>query len=211
MKSRLFNELRAAELFGGWLKTTSELEVKAMMARSAHEEVVHAGLLSTRIRELGADPFVYHPLPAQRSMFNALEGISGTCERLAGVSMAGEGVANHLIKKCLAAPSVPDWIKAPYKRIRADEEGHGSGPQEILELHATSPERQDATRRACGHAFSVVTGVSRKPEPMGFRRSGLVTTGQGLSKTTFLLDVNVDGPRHVMVDATIRLRDIKTS
>ncbi len=148
MKSRLFNELRAAELFGGWLKTTSELDVKAVMARSAHEEMVHAALLSARIRELGADPFAYRPLPAQMSMFNALEGLSGTCERLAGFSMAGEGVANYLIKKCLAAPSVPDWIKAPYEQILADEEGHGSGPEEILELHAISPERQDATRRA---------------------------------------------------------------
>jgi hypothetical protein len=29
MKSRLFNELRAADLFGTWLKTTPEFEVKA--------------------------------------------------------------------------------------------------------------------------------------------------------------------------------------
>jgi hypothetical protein len=28
MKSRLYNEVRAAELFGTWLKTTPELEVK---------------------------------------------------------------------------------------------------------------------------------------------------------------------------------------
>ena len=70
MKSRLFNELRAAELFGGWLKTTSELDVKAVMARSAHEEMVHAALLSARIRELGADPFAYRPLPAQMSMLS---------------------------------------------------------------------------------------------------------------------------------------------
>ena len=148
MKSRLWNELRAADLFGGWLKTTPEIEVKTMMARSAAEEMVHAGLLSARIRELGADPFDYRPLPAQMSMFNAMEGLGDSCQRLAGFSMGGEGVANYLIEKCLAAPSVPDWIKAPYKRILADEEGHGSGPEEILERYATTPECQDATRRA---------------------------------------------------------------
>ena len=148
MKSRLFNELRAADLFGGWLKTTPEVEIKTMMARSAHEELVHAGLLSERIRELGADPFDYRPLPAQMSMFNAMEGLTDSCQRLAGFSMDGEGVANYLIEKCLAAPSVPDWIKAPYRRILADEEGHGSGPEEILERYATTPECQDATRRA---------------------------------------------------------------
>ena len=148
MKSRLWNELRAADLFGGWLKTTPEIEVKTMMARSAAEEMVHAGLLSARIRDLGADPFDYRPLPAQMSMFNAMEGLRDSCQRLAGFSMGGEGVANYLIEKCLAAPSVPDWIKAPYKRILADEEGHGSGPEEILERYATTPELQDATRRA---------------------------------------------------------------
>ena len=53
MQSRLFNELRAADLFGTWLKTTPELDVKATMAESAHEEMVHAELLSKRIRDLG--------------------------------------------------------------------------------------------------------------------------------------------------------------
>jgi hypothetical protein len=75
MKSRLFNELRAADLFGTWLKTTPELEVKATMAESAHEEMVHAELLSKRIRDLGAEPFDYKPLPAQIAMFNAMEGL----------------------------------------------------------------------------------------------------------------------------------------
>jgi len=148
MKSRLFNELRAADLFGGWLKTTPELEVKAMMARSAHEETVHAELLAARIRELGAEPFDYRPLPAQMSMFNALEGLTDSCQRVAGFSMGGEGVANYLIEKALAAPSVPDWIKAPYRKILADEVGHGSAPEEILERYATTSEHQDAARRA---------------------------------------------------------------
>ena len=104
--------------------------------------------LVARIRELGADPFDYRPLPAQMSMFNAMEALPDTCQRLAGFSMGGEGIANYLIEKCLAAPSVPDWIKAPYRRILADEEGHGSGPEEILERYATTPDIQDATRRA---------------------------------------------------------------
>jgi len=90
MKSRLWNELRAADLFGGWLKTTPEIEVKTMMARSAHEEMVHAGLLSARIRELGADPFDYRPLPAQMSMFNAMEGLPDSCQRLAGFEVRAE-------------------------------------------------------------------------------------------------------------------------
>ena len=83
MKSRLFNELRAADLFGTWLKSTPEFEVKAALAESAHEEMLHAQLLSQRIGDLGADPFDYKPLPAQIAMFNAMEGLNETCERIA--------------------------------------------------------------------------------------------------------------------------------
>lgn len=148
MKSRLFNELRAADLFGTWLKTTPELDVKATMAESAHEEMTHAQLLSKRIRELGSDPFDYKPLPAQIAMFNAMEGLNETCERIAGLSLAGETVANYLIQMCLKSPAVPEWIKQPYRRITEDEEGHGSVPREYLKRYATTEEHQDRARRA---------------------------------------------------------------
>lgn len=148
MKSRLFNELRAADLFGTWLKTTPELDVKATMAESAHEEMVHAELLTKRIQDRGHEPFDYKPLPAQVAMFNAMEGLSDTCERIAGLSLAGETVANYLIQLCLKSPAVPEWIKQPYRRITEDEEGHGSIPQQFLGRYATTAERQDRVRRA---------------------------------------------------------------
>lgn len=148
MQSRLFNELRAADLFGTWLRTTPELDVKATMAESAHEEMVHAQLLSKRIRDLGAEPFDYQPLPAQTAMFNAMEGLNETCERIAALSLAGETVANYLIQMCLKSADVPEWIKQPYRRITEDEEGHGSAPQEFLRRYATSDQRQDRVRRA---------------------------------------------------------------
>lgn len=148
MKSRLFNELRAADLFGTWLKTTPEFDVKAAMAESAHEEMGHAQLLAKKIQDLGHDPFDYKPLPAQIAMFNAMEGLLDTCERLAGLSLAGETVANYLIQMCLKSPSVPEWIKQPYRRITEDEEGHGSIPQQFLKRYATTLERQDRVRRA---------------------------------------------------------------
>lgn len=148
MQSRLYNELRAADLFGGWLKTTPELDVKAKMAESADEEMTHAGLLADRIRRLGRDPFDYRPLPAQVAMFNAIEGLGETSERIAGFSLAGETVANYLIGMCLESPSVPDWIKEPYRRITEDEAGHGSVPQGFLKRYAATPERQERARRA---------------------------------------------------------------
>ncbi len=148
MQSRLFNELRAADLYGTWLKTTPELDVKATMAESAHEEMTHAQLLSGRIRELGHEPFDYKPLPAQIAMFNAMEGLNDTCERVAGLSLAGETVAYYLIQMCLKSPAVPDWIKQPYRRITEDEAEHGSIPQKFLKQYATTADRQDRARRA---------------------------------------------------------------
>jgi hypothetical protein len=122
--------------------------VKAIMAESAHEEMVHAQLLTKRIQDLGHDPSDYKPLPAQIAMFNAMEGLLDTCERIAGLSLAGETVANYLIQMCLKSPSVPEWIKQPYRRITEDEEGHGSIPQQFLKRYATTAERQDRVRRA---------------------------------------------------------------
>src|SRR5262249_20094307 len=98
--------------------------------------------------DLGHDPFDYKPLPAQVAMFNALEGLGDTCERLAGFSLAGETVANHLIQMCLRSPAVPEWIKQPYRRITEDEAEHGSVPGDFLRRYATTDDRQDRARRA---------------------------------------------------------------
>jgi hypothetical protein len=87
-------------------------------------------------------------MPAQVAMFNAMEGLSDTCERLAALSLAGETVATYLIRMCLKSASVPEWIKQPYNRIAEDEEGHASIPQQFLKRYATSLERQDRVRRA---------------------------------------------------------------
>src|SRR5581483_7165961 len=87
-------------------------------------------------------------LPAQVAMFNAMEGLNDTCERIAGLSLAGETVANYLIQMCLKSPDVPEWIKQPYRRITEDEEGHGSVPQLFLKRYATTEDRQDRSRCA---------------------------------------------------------------
>jgi hypothetical protein len=110
--------------------------------------MAHAGLLSKRIRDLGSDPFDYKPLPAQIAMFNAIEGLADTCQRVAGFSLAGEAVATYLTQKSLQSPNVPDWIKQPYRKITEDEEGHGTMPRQILKRYATTEERQDSARRA---------------------------------------------------------------
>jgi hypothetical protein len=148
MQSRLFNEIRAGEIFGGWLKSTPELDVKKKLGEAVHEEYVHATYLEEALRQVGAVPYDYKPLPAQMAMFNAFEGLTETVERIAAFPMAGEGVADYLIAKSLEAGSVPSWVTAPYTKIHQDEEEHGNYPFEILVKYVTTAEKQEKARRA---------------------------------------------------------------
>jgi hypothetical protein len=148
MQSRLFNEIRAGEIFGGWLKSTPELDVKKTLAEAVHEEYEHAGFLEEALCQKGAVPYDYKPLPAQMAMFNAFEGLTDTVERIAAFPMAGEGVADYLIAKSLNTGTVPNWVTEPYKRIHEDEAEHGNYPFEILVKYAITPEKQERAARA---------------------------------------------------------------
>ena len=148
MQSRLFNEIRAGEIFGGWLKSTPELDVKKILAEATHEEYQHATFLEDALRSQGATPHDYQALPAQMAMFNAFEGLTDTVERIAAFPMAGEGVADYLIAKSLHAGTVPRWVTAPYQKIHEDEEEHGNYPFEILVKYATTAEKQERAGRA---------------------------------------------------------------
>lgn len=155
MQSRLFNEIRAGEIFGGWLKSTPELDVKKTLAEATHEEYEHAGFLEDALRSKGATPHDYQPLPAQMAMFNAFEGLTDTVERIAAFPMAGEGVADYLIAKSLKAGTVPSWITDPYKRIHEDEEEHGNYPFEILVKYATTSDKQERASRAVAMSLAL--------------------------------------------------------
>lgn len=148
MQSRLFNEIRAAEIFGAWLKTTPERDVKATLAEAVQEEFIHARYLEEALRSKGAVPYDYRPLPAQMGMFNAFEALAETCERIAAFPFAGEGVADYLIAMSLEAGSVPAWVTGPYRKIHEDEEEHGNYPFEMLVKYATTSEKQDRVTRA---------------------------------------------------------------
>ena len=148
MKSRLFNEVRAGEIFGGWLKGTPEREVKTTLAEAVHEEYVHAGYLEEALRQKGTEPYDYKPLPAQMAMFNGFEALTETVVRIAAFPMAGEGVADYLIAMSLKAGTVPKWVTDPYRKIHEDEEEHGHYPFEVLVKYATTSEVQDRAIRA---------------------------------------------------------------
>ena len=157
MQSRLFNELRAADLFGTWLKTTPELDVKATMAESAHEEMNHAQLLSKRIRDLGSDPFDYKPLPAQIAMFNAMEGLNETCERVAGLSLAGETVAAAAAVEGAIAASLAASVSS------SDRDSASRNDSAAFASEATSGAITRATRAGLRSAMNRSTTMATTP------------------------------------------------
>ena len=155
MKSRYFNEIRAGEVFGSWLHTFADHDVKLHFMDAVGEEGRHSRLLAERIRGFGADPFDYQPVPAQVAMFSFFQGLEQDVERLAAFSLAGEGVADFLIGKALEDDSVPEWIKAPYRAIHAEEQEHGSFPEEAIARLATSEESQERARRAVAASLHI--------------------------------------------------------
>jgi hypothetical protein len=123
--------------------------VKLHFMEAVGEEGRHSQLLAARIRELGGgDPFDYQPPPGQLAMFGAFEGLEDTVERVAAFSLAGEAVADYLIEKMLDAPSVPEWLKEPYRKIHAEEQEHGSFPESVIARLATTEDSQRRARRA---------------------------------------------------------------
>jgi hypothetical protein len=169
MQSRLFNELRAAEVFGAWLATTPDLDVKAHLAEAAHEEIGHARLLRERIAGFGVEPFDYGPPPEQVALFHTMQNIETTAERLAAFQLAGEAVAAHLIRRSLENDSVPGWIKAPYRRIIEDEAEHGSQPARMLERYAVTAENQRLIRRGVALGLSLRQRYFEALDAMVFR------------------------------------------
>ena len=150
LQSRFFNEIRAAEVLGTWLKGTPEREVKEALGEAIHEEFEHARLLEPVLRTRGVDPYLYRPLPAQMAMFNAFEALPETVERMAAFPLAGEGVAAFMMEQALVSPQVPEWLKAPYRKIVEDESEHGGFPAQVIARYATTAEQQERVRRAVG-------------------------------------------------------------
>ena len=170
MQSRLFNEVRAAEVFGTWLKTTPQVEIKAILAEAIYEEFVHAEYLSEALKSKGAVPYDYKPVPAQMAMFNGFEALTDTCERIAAFPFAGEGVADYLIGKSLqgrhrARVGHRPLPEDPRRRGRARQLSLRSARQ--ICHHCRDPGPRRAGRGDEPHAPAPVLRQSR---PVGLRR-----------------------------------------
>jgi hypothetical protein len=82
-------ELRSFELLGGWVTSTSELEVKLCFAEQSHHHAWHASLWADRfpvLSHLDRDRYLAPPGDAWPAFLDQLNGRpTGTAERLIGL------------------------------------------------------------------------------------------------------------------------------
>ena len=118
----------------------------------------------THLTEPGDLPDFSDPM----ALFNTLEGLESTVERLAAFPLAGEVLASYLIRKAVEAPNVPEWIREPYRQIGEEEEGHGDYPIELLIQLATTPKAQARLRRGVAMGISLRDHYFRELDEMAF-------------------------------------------
>ena len=152
LKVALRNEIEATESAARWMATTPEIDVKLALARQVGDEAKHYRLVADRLLELGFDAREFNPLSkGYGPLFQYLESLQTTVERVAAGQFTREAIAvvknRQFIEFCEA---VGDDATARLYRdvIEPDERHHHELGRRLLLRYATTPEAQEAARRA---------------------------------------------------------------
>jgi CheY-like chemotaxis protein len=152
LKVALKNELEATESAARWMATTPEVDVKLALARQVGDEAKHYRLIADRLRELGFDASDFNPLAkGYGPLFQYLDTLPTTIERVAAGQFTREAIAivknRQFIEFCEAAG---DEATARLYRdvIEPDERHHHELGRRLLLRYATTPDAQEAARRA---------------------------------------------------------------
>jgi uncharacterized ferritin-like protein (DUF455 family) len=152
LKVALKNEIEATESAARWMATTPEIDVKLALARQVGDEAKHYRLVADRLRELGFDAGEFNPLSkGYGPLFQYLDSLQTTVERVAAGQFTREAIAvvknRQFIEFCEA---VGDEATARLYRdvIEPDERHHHELGRRLLLRYATTPEAQEAARRA---------------------------------------------------------------
>jgi bacterioferritin (cytochrome b1) len=152
LKVALKNEIEATECAARWMATTPEIDVKLALARQVGDEAKHYRLIADRLADLGFDARDFDPVAkGYGPLFGYLTGLTSTVERVAAGQFTREAIAivknRQFIEFCEA---VGDEVTAHLYRevIEPDERHHHELGRRLLLRHATTPEAQEAARRA---------------------------------------------------------------
>ena len=159
LKVALKNEVEATEIAARWLVKTDDVDVKLAFARQAGDEAKHYRLIADRLRELGFDAGGFDPLAkGYGPLFQYLDSLETTVERVAAGQFTREAIAvvknRQFIEFCERAGD--DTTAALYRQtIEPDERFHHELGRRLLLRFATSPESQEAARRAAARTLSL--------------------------------------------------------
>jgi len=159
LKVALKNEIEATEIAARWLVVTTDVEVKMAFARQAGDEAKHYRMIADRLGELGVDARALDPLAQGFGpLFKYLDSLETTVERVAAGQFTREAVAvvknRQFIEFCDRAG---DRLTATLYRevIEPDERFHQQLGRTLLLKLATTPEAQDAARRAAARTLAL--------------------------------------------------------
>lgn len=152
LKVALKNEIEASEIAARWMVTTDDVDVKLALARQVGDEAKHYKLIVERLRELSFDAKTFNPLAkGYGPLFEYLRTLTTTVERAAAGQFTREAIAvvknRQFIEFCERAG---DRATATLYRdvIEPDERYHHELGRSILLRYATTPEAQEAARKA---------------------------------------------------------------
>jgi len=159
LKVALKNEIEATEIAARWLVATADVEVKMAFARQAGDEAKHYRMIADRLGELGFDARSFDPLAQGFGpLFKYLDSLETTVERVAAGQFTREAIAvvknRQFIEFCDRAG---DRLTATLYRdiIEPDERFHHQLGRSLLLKLATSPETQEAARRASARTLAL--------------------------------------------------------
>jgi len=163
LKVALKNEVEATEIAARWQVTTNDVDVKMAFARQAGDEAKHYRMIVERLRELGFEATGFNPLAkGYGPLFQYLETLTTTVERVAAGQFTREAIAvvknRQFIEFCDRAG---DKVTATLYRdvIEPDERFHHQLGRSLLLRFATTPDDQEAARRAAARTMSLAEEI----------------------------------------------------
>ena len=151
IKMALKNEMEATEIAAAWVSTTPELNAKLALARHAGDEARHYQLIEEKARAKGVALEGFRPLDPPSPVLNYLRTLTTTPERIAAALVAREAMGGRRNVQFLAFLDRAGLgeLAALYRDvINPDEERHHLSGCAVLAELATTPETQQAARRA---------------------------------------------------------------
>jgi 1,2-phenylacetyl-CoA epoxidase catalytic subunit len=173
LKIALKNEIEASESAARWMATTPELDVKLALARQVGDEAKHYRLIAERLGQLGVDLHGFDPLArGYGPLFRYLDSLTTTVERVAAGQFTREAIAvvknRQFIEFCEAAGDA-GTARLYREIIEPDEHHHHELGRRLLLRYATTPETQEAARRAAARTLE----LAEELQALAFQSAGI--------------------------------------